>query len=104
MKLSFDDVLITPKFSTIKSRKDCDTSCFNLKLPIISSNMDTVTMAPMAHGMFNNGAIGCLHRFMSIADNVKEYKASPKDTWCSIGIGPYEVEELLLSLLLNVQL
>ena len=42
--------------------------------------------------MFDNGAIGCLHRFMSIANNVKEYKASPKDTWCSIGIGPYEVE------------
>ena len=47
MNLSFDDVLILPNFSTIKSRQDVNVrvSVKNdyLCIPVISSNMDTVT-------------------------------------------------------------
>jgi IMP dehydrogenase len=96
--LSFDDVLIVPKYSTIRSRKDVDTitsiAGHTLKTPIISSNMDTVTGHVMANSMAELGGIGCLHRFQSIEDNVKMYKASHPNTWGSFGVGDKELERL----------
>ena len=46
--LSYDDVLLEPKYSEIVSRKQIDISSYlgngvNLSLPIISSPMDTIT-------------------------------------------------------------
>ena len=45
--LAFDDVLILPKFSSIQSRADVSLvntlHDLNLGVPIISSNMDTIT-------------------------------------------------------------
>lgn len=97
MKLSFDDVLIVPQFSTIKSRKDVDLSQYfcgvELNLPIISSNMDTVTSVKMADAMRDAGAIGALHRFMSIEDNVKTFlETSSRQTIVSVGLGKQEIE------------
>jgi IMP dehydrogenase len=68
--LTFDDVLLVPKRSSIRSRKLVDTSTtlvkdINLSIPIISSNMDTVTEAPMAIAIARLGGIGIIHRFMS---------------------------------------
>lgn len=92
----FDDVLIVPSFSKISSRKEVDISTnvnnLNLSLPIISANMDTVTGNKMANAMQQSGGVGCLHRFMSIEDNVKEFLDSPKSTIVSIGIGKGELE------------
>jgi len=70
MGLTFDDVLLVPKQSSIRSRKLVDTSTtlvkdIRLSIPIISSNMDTVTEAPMAIAMARLGGIGIVHRFMS---------------------------------------
>ena len=93
--LSFDDVLIVPSFSSIKSRKDVSvkTSFLGENLfPIVSSNMASVTEYKMALEMQDQGAKGCLHRFMSIGDNIKEYIKSPKETYCSIGLGKLEIE------------
>ncbi len=95
MNLSFDDVLIKPKFSEVRSRKDCNTSSFGLEVPIISSNMDTVTDHRMAHGMYFQGAGACLHRFWSIKDNTNAYSKSPKDTWVSVGVGDREYERAI---------
>lgn len=95
MKLSFDDVLLVPKFSTIRSRKDCDTTSLGLNIPIISSNMDTVTESVMCTSMKELGGIGCLHRFWSIQKNVDAYKASPKETWVSVGVGDREYERVI---------
>ena len=92
MKLSFDDVLITPQWSTIRSRKDVDTTSFGLKIPIISSNMDSVTESRMCNDMHKLGGVGCLHRFWGIQKNVEAYKASPKETWVSVGVGDREYE------------
>lgn len=93
--LSFDDVLIKPQFSTIKSRKDVDLSVnfcdMNLKLGVISSNMDTVTGTEMAKAMIQNGGVGALHRFMSIEDNIKQFKSSG-NAIVSIGLGDKELE------------
>ncbi len=71
--LTFDDVLLVPQRSGIRSRKDVSTATWlapgiRLSIPIISANMDTVTEASMAIAMAQLGGIGILHRFMSISD------------------------------------
>jgi IMP dehydrogenase len=70
--LTFDDVLLVPKRSAIRSRRDVDTTSrlvpeVHLSIPIISANMDTVTEAGMAVAIAQAGGIGILHRFMSIS-------------------------------------
>jgi IMP dehydrogenase len=69
--LTFDDVLLVPKRSAIRSRGDVQTTSLlvpgiRLSIPIISANMDTVTEANMAVAMAQAGGIGILHRFMPI--------------------------------------
>lgn len=94
--LSFDDVLLDVQFTFSKSRKDVSTSqefCgMNLDLPLISSNMDTVTSPELAHAMSAQGAVSSLHRFQSIEDNVKQFLASPKQTIGSFGLGAKELD------------
>jgi IMP dehydrogenase len=68
--LTFDDVLLVPHRSAIRSRKDVSTDTWltpgiHLSIPIISANMDTVTETRMAIAMASRG-IGILHRFMTI--------------------------------------
>ena len=76
--LSFDDTLILPRFSEIRSRTDVDTTVklagVNLEIPVISSNMDTITGSKMASTMSLSGAVGALHRFNTIEENCKEFK------------------------------
>ena len=77
LALTYDDVLLVPQKSRIKSRKDVDTSTFvtpkiKLKIPIVSSNMDTVTESEMAIAMARAGGIGIIHRFISIEEQVEE--------------------------------
>ncbi len=74
---SFDDVMLVPRYSTIRSRLDpniqtvigCDTT---LDIPIISSPMDTVTGSNMATSIGSRGAMGILHRFMTIKEQSDE--------------------------------
>lgn len=97
--LSFDDVLIIPEYSTIRSRKDVGISTFmngiSLDVPIISSNMDTITESKMANAMDMLGAGACLHRFSTINENKLMYKNSPKKTMVSIGVGAEEFDRAM---------
>lgn len=75
--ITFDDVLLVPKFSRVRSRKDVDTSTklsarIVLKIPIVSANMDSVTESAMAIVLAREGGIGIIHRFLSIQDQVAD--------------------------------
>ncbi|MCL5009666.1 MAG: IMP dehydrogenase [Candidatus Parvarchaeota archaeon] len=75
--LTFDDVLLVPMVSKVSSRKTVDTSTYltdsiKLSIPIISSNMDTVTEATMAITMARLGGVGVIHRFNTIEKEVEE--------------------------------
>ena len=75
--LTFDDVLLVPKYSDITSRSQTDLSTrlsknISLNIPLISANMDTVTESEMAVTMAREGGIGIIHRFLSIEEEVNE--------------------------------
>ena len=75
--LTFDDVLLVPRRSPIRSRKDVDLSTrlsrnIKLNIPIVSANMDTVTESAMAISMARNGGVGIIHRFMPVERQVDE--------------------------------
>jgi len=74
--LSYDDVLLVPKYSDILSRKEVDLSSNLdneriLTLPIISSPMDTITESSMANLMASSGGLGIVHRYNSIERQVQ---------------------------------
>jgi len=77
--LSFDDVLISPQYSNIESRKNINlksplTKNISLNLPLISSPMDTITESSMAIEMALNGGLGILHRYNTIEQQVNMVK------------------------------
>jgi len=96
--ITYDDVLLVPAYNHHESRRVVDISSsdrlgkLSLNLPIISANMDTITGSRMANFMASKGAIGALHRFMSIDDNVKEFKACTGQVFVSIGCSSAELE------------
>jgi len=74
--LTFDDVLLVPKMSSITSRSEVDLRInldpkIQLSLPVISSPMDTVTEAEMAVAISKAGGLGIIHRYNSIEQQAK---------------------------------
>ena len=77
--LTYDDVLLVPRRSRVRSRRDVSTRSrftprIELEVPIVSANMDTVTTAPMAVAMAQLGGIGVVHRFLPIDAQVAEVR------------------------------
>jgi IMP dehydrogenase len=75
LALTFDDVLLVPRRSRIRSRAEVSTRTqltrtIALEIPVVAANMDTVTTAPMAIALAQLGGIGVLHRFLSVEDEV----------------------------------
>ncbi len=82
--LTFDDVLLVPKKTSVESRSQVDlttklTKKISLKIPIVSANMDTVTEAEMAIALGKLGGIGIIHRFLTIEAEVEEVKKVKKE-------------------------
>src|SRR5580698_4443207 len=83
--LTYDDVLLLPAHSAILPA-EADTTArlsrrISLRIPLVSSAMDTVTEARMAIAMARQGGVGVLHRNLAIeeqaqqVDMVKRYEA-----------------------------
>ena len=77
LKLSYDDVLISPKKAIISSRKEISTKTkltnkIELQIPIVSANMDSVTESEMAISVARMGGIGIIHRFLTIEEQAEE--------------------------------
>jgi len=75
--LTFDDVLLVPKYSDITSRSQTSLNTklsrnISINIPFVSANMDTVTEASMAVAMARAGGIGIIHRFLTIKEQANE--------------------------------
>jgi len=100
---SFDDVLLVPKYSDIKSRSEVDIGSFlddtiYLGAPVISSPMDTVSESEMLRAMYSEGGLGVAHRYNTIEEQVTLVKkATIPYTAAAIGVtGDYEARACAL--------
>ena len=76
--LTFDDVTLIPKYSEVLP-SEVDTSIkltqyLKLKIPLLSSAMDTVTESKMAIAIAKAGGLGIIHRNLDIKDQVREIR------------------------------
>jgi len=74
--LTFDDVLLTPgRSEVLPDEVDLSvrlTPAIQLRIPLLSAAMDTVTEARLAIALAREGGIGVLHRNLSIEDQAEE--------------------------------
>ena len=80
--LTFDDVLLIPRYSDfIPSEASTETQLtksISIKMPLISAAMDTVTESRMAIALAEAGGIGIIHKNNSIVEQVAQVKAVKK--------------------------
>ena len=80
--LTFDDVTLIPKYSEVLP-SEVDTSIkltqyLKLKIPLLSSAMDTVTESKMAIEIAKAGGLGIIHRNLDIENQVREIRKVKK--------------------------
>ena len=83
--LTFDDVTLAPKYSEILPT-EVDTSIkltnhLKLKIPLMSSAMDTVTESKMAIAIAKAGGIGVIHRNLEIKKQIEEIRKVKKKNY-----------------------
>ena len=95
--LTFDDVTMVPKYSEVlPSEVNTSTQLsknLSLKIPLLTSAMDTVTESKMAIAVAKAGGIGVIHRNLDIKKQIEEIKKVKKQkllVGAAVGAGPLE--------------
>ncbi|MDC1096514.1 IMP dehydrogenase [Pelagibacteraceae bacterium] len=96
--LTFDDVLLSPRYSSVlPSETKIETilsKTISLKVPFLSSAMDTVTESRMAIAISRLGGLGVIHRNLSIEaqnNEVKKVKKNNLKVAAAIGTGEEDI-------------
>ncbi|MBO6482840.1 MAG: IMP dehydrogenase [Pelagibacteraceae bacterium] len=97
--LTFDDVTLVPQYSSVLPSETVTTTKLarnlDLKIPLMSSAMDTVTESKMAIAISKSGGMGIIHRNLSIEEQVREVKKVKKNNYlvgAAIGVSPKDLE------------
>jgi len=109
--LTFDDVTMAPKYSEVLP-SEVDTSIklsnnLTLRIPLLSSAMDTVTESRMAIAIAKAGGIGVIHRNLDIKKQVHEIRKVKKQkllVGAAVGAGPLELKRAQAILKENIDL
>ena len=105
--LTFDDVLLLPKYSKVLPAKTNIslrlTNKISLKVPFLTSAMDTVTESKMAIAIAKEGGIGIIHRNLDIKkQSIEVKKVKNKELFVGAAIGTNQEDlERARSLLFN---
>ena len=109
--LTFDDVTLAPRYSEVLP-SEVDTTIvlsknLTLKIPILSSAMDTVTESKMAIAIAKAGGIGIIHRNLDIKKQIYEINKVKKKNLivgAAVGAGPKEIKRAEAILKVKVDL
>jgi GMP reductase len=109
--LSYDNILLSPRYSTLESRDLADTTVdlcgYNFKLPVCPANMEDVINVKISEFLSNNGYFYIYHRFGKDSDDsidsnlntVYFTKLANKENWklisVSTGVNEDSLKELL---------
>lgn len=77
--LTYDDIQLVPSYSEIIHRRYISLNTlvskrYGLLVPLVASPMDTVCEKEMAIKMMTLGGVGCIHRFMTIEQQVEQVR------------------------------
>lgn len=90
--LSYDDVLLVPQYSDIRSRSEIDISArlsnnLKLSLPIFASPMDTISESDMANAIGRAGGSAIIHRYNSVEQQARHVKATKSSSVVGAAVG-----------------
>ena len=90
--LTYDDVLLVPQYSDIRSRSQISIKSdlgkgIELDVPIIASPMDTVSETEMANGLGNMGGIAIIHRYNTIEEQSAMIASMPSEILVGAAVG-----------------
>lgn len=96
---SYEDVLIVPHFNKILSRKDVNfktkvTRNYELEIPLLAANMDTICESKMAIAIGKLGGLGVLHRFLEIEEQARQVRfVKQEGLICAAAVGVKDLVE-----------
>ena len=97
--LTFDDVTLAPNYSEILPSEVNTTTFLSknlvLKIPLLSSAMDTVTESKMAIAIAKAGGIGVIHRNLDVKKQIleiKKVKSKKLKVGAAVGAGLQEIK------------